>query len=226
MAPNMIKGVVFDLDGTLIHSSIDFPKMKRLMIEILEASGVPNGVLTPNDTTVVTLAKAEKIWKEQGKPEDERETIRRTLDETMDQGELEAAPGVKEVEGATAAVRKLKEGGYKLAILTRSHNAYAVEALRKIGAVRYFDLILGRGETPKPKPYAEALQHSAELMGLSLDEVVFVGDHHIDSTCAHNAGCHFVGVRSGPRGEESWAQNRPQVILDSVADLPGYLNSL
>lgn len=200
MVPNKMKGIVFDLDGTLIHSSIDFPKMKCRMIEILEANGVPNGVLTPNDTTVVILAKAEKIWEEQGKPEDEKETVRRALDETMDQGELEAVPGVKEVEGATAALRKLKEMGYKLAILTRSHNVYAVEALTKIGAVGYFDLILGRGETPKPKPYAEALQHSADLMALSLDEVIFVGDHHIDSTCALNAGCHFIGLEAALGG--------------------------
>jgi phosphoglycolate phosphatase len=221
-----IKGIIFDLDGTLIHSRIDFPKMKRRMIGILEASGVPRGVLSPNDTTVVTLAKAEEIWDEQGKPEDEKELVRERLDEAMDSGELEAIRGVREVDNATEAIRRLKERGYRLAILTRGHHAYAVEVLRKIGAEGYFDLILGRGETPKPKPYAEALQHAAELMGLSLDEVVFVGDHHIDSTCACNAGCHFVGVRSGPRGEESWEQNRPEIVLDSVADLPEYLSNL
>lgn len=221
-----IKGIIFDLDGTLIHSRIDFPKMKRRMIGILEASGVPRGALSPNETTVVTLAKAEKIWDKQGKPEDERKSVRERLDETMNNGELEAIRGVKEVDNVTATIQELKEKGYRLAILTRGHHAYAVEALRKIGAEGYFDLILGRGETPKPKPYAEALQHAAEIMGLSLDEIVFVGDHHLDSTCALNAGCHFVGVRSGPRGEDSWGKVRPEVILDSVADLPEYLSNL
>jgi phosphoglycolate phosphatase len=221
-----IKGIIFDLDGTLIHSRIDFPKMKRRMIEILEASGVPRGALSLNDTTVVTLAKAEKIWDKQGKPEDKRKSVRERLDETMNNGELEAIRGVKEVDNATATIQELKERGYRLAILTRGHHVYAVEALRKIEAEGYFDLILGRGETPKPKPYAEALQHAAEIMGLSLDEIVFVGDHHLDSTCALNAGCHFVGVRSGPRGEDSWGKVRPEVILDSVADLLEYLSNL
>jgi phosphoglycolate phosphatase-like HAD superfamily hydrolase len=133
---------------------------------------------------------------------------------------------VTEVAGATGAIRKLKEMGFKLAVLTRSHHAYAVEALRKIRAETYFDFILGRGETPKPKPYAEALQHASKLMGLPLKEVIFIGDHHIDSTCAQNAECYFVGVRSGPRGEDSWEKNRPEVLLDSVADLPSYLSTL
>jgi phosphoglycolate phosphatase-like HAD superfamily hydrolase len=226
MAPERIRGVIFDLDGTLIQSSIDFSKMKRRMIEILEANGVSKGALTPNETTVATLDKAEKIWDEQGKPENERNAVRRDLDETMDQVELEAIPLVTEVAGATGAIRNLKEMGFKLAVLTRSHHAYAVEALRKIRAENYFDLILGRGETPKPKPYAEALQHASKLMGLPLKEVIFIGDHHIDSTCAQNAECHFVGVRSGSRGEDSWEKNRPEVLLDSVADLPSYLSTL
>ncbi len=226
MAPEGVKGVIFDLDGTLIQSSIDFTKMKRRMIEILEANGVSKGVLSPNETTVATLAKAEKIWDEQGKPEKERDAVRRDLDETMDQVEFEAIPLVTEVAGAAWAMRKLKQMGLKLAVLTRSHHAYAVEALRKINADTYFDLILGRGETPRPKPYAEALQHASKLMGLTLKEVIFIGDHHIDSTCAQNAECSFVGVRSGPRGEDSWEKNRPEVLLDSVADLPNYLSTL
>jgi len=53
VAPEKLKGVVFDLDGTLIRSTIDFTKMKGHMIEILERNGIPDGILTPTETTVV-----------------------------------------------------------------------------------------------------------------------------------------------------------------------------
>ena len=43
------KGIVFDLDGTLVNSEIDFPKMKRNMIAVLEEHGAPKGVLTTAD---------------------------------------------------------------------------------------------------------------------------------------------------------------------------------
>jgi phosphoglycolate phosphatase len=218
-----IKGIVFDLDGTLIHSDIDFPKMKRRMIEILEDRDIPKGMFTPKQTTVVILAEADEIWSEQGKEEAEIAEIHEALEKTMNHGELEAISTVEEVKGASDALRLLKERGYMLAVLTRSHHTYAVEALKKIGAHEYFDLILGRNETRKPKPNAEALRHTSELLGLSLEEILFVGDNHIDHATAVNAECLFVGVRSGPRGDDSWAKNWPEILLDDVSGLPGYL---
>jgi len=226
MAPGKIKGIVFDLDGTLIHSSIDFPKMKRHMIDILEANGVPQGLLTTKNLNVEIFEKAERAWDEKGKPESERIGVRAQLEKAMNQGEIEAIATVEQVEEATETVRTLKEKGYKLAILTRSHHAYAVEALKKIGAYKYFDLIIGRNETPKPKPYAEAMEHTAELMGVRLDEVVLVGDHRLDMMSAANAGCLFVGVCTGRRGDESWGGQKPEVLFDSISNVPAYLEDL
>ena len=223
---NAIRGVVFDLDGTLVDSAVDFTRMKERMIKILEGNGVPRGLLTPQETTVVIQEKAERVWEDQGKPVDERARIREEMETVMDLTEMEAAATTVEVQGALDAVKRLRERGYVLAVLTRSHCAYAMEVLRKTGMLDYFDLVLGRKETPRPKPYPEALQHTAKLMGLELNEIVFVGDHHIDASCAENARCHFIGVRTGPRGEESWNQRNPDTLLDSVQDLPGHLSRM
>jgi len=226
MSRNKVRGIVFDLDGTLIHSRVNFPKMKQRMIAILEAEGVPHGLLTPRETTVVILEKTEGVWDEQGRPRAERERVLASLDEVMNETELEAIPAIEGVEGAAEAVRRLKERGYRPAVLTRGHHAYAVEALRKTGMLDCFDLILGRGETPRPKPYAEALEHTAELMELSRDEIVFVGDHPIDSTCAENARVHFIAVLSGSTERDAWAEQGQGTILRSVVDLPDHLAEL
>jgi phosphoglycolate phosphatase len=217
------KGIVFDLDGTLVNSEVDFPKMKRNMIAVLEKHGAPKGVLTPQMTTVVILENAERYWAEQGKPEPQRVLLRDEMTRLMDQGELEAVESLTMIPGTSDAIHKLRKMGYRLAILTRSHHEYAVKALEKTGMIKDFELILGRGETPQPKPYAEAMIHAAKLMKLGLDEVFLVGDHHIDSTCAVNAKCHFIGVATGPRPDRAWEVNKPEVILSSVADLPTYL---
>ncbi|MCX6649951.1 MAG: HAD hydrolase-like protein [Candidatus Bathyarchaeota archaeon] len=218
------KGIVFDLDGTLVNSEVDFVKMKNNMIKVIEEHGAPRGVLTPKMTTVVVLEHAEKYWEEQGKPEKERQELRDEMTRLMDQGELEAVDTLTAITGAKDAVHRLKKMGYRLAILTRSHHEYAVKALEKTGMIGDFELILGRGETPQPKPYAEAMIHAAKLMKLKLGELFLVGDHHIDSTCAVNAGCHFIGVATGPRPDRSWEVNKPENILPSVADLPAYLD--
>ncbi len=199
-----MRGIVFDLDGTLINSKIDFIGMKRRIISLLESKGVPEGLLSPHETTVEILRRAEDIWREQERPDEERGEILRRVEEVMNGAELEALHTVTEVEGASEALRRLREMGFRLAVLTRGHRTYAVRALEKTGMLRYFDVILARGETPKPKPNPEALIHTAELMGLRPEEVLLVGDHRIDMECAERAGCRFIGVKTGPLGEASY----------------------
>jgi len=223
---NTLKGIIFDLDGTLIHTSINFTVMKERMIRFLEENGIPEGCLTPKQTTVVIIASCEDILREKGRLQEEIDEVHRTLEEIMNRGELEAIQDVSEVDGVRDALQELREAGYKLAVLTRSHHAYAVEALRKIGAFDLFDVILGRGETPKPKPYREALEHTAMLLGLGPVETIFVGDNHIDATSAVNAEVPFIGVKTGRRGDLSWDGRFPEVLLESVTDLPAYLGGL
>lgn len=217
------KGIVFDLDATLVHSDVDFVKMKKNMIRVLEEHGAPIGILTPKMTTVVILENAEKYWAEQVKTEKDRKWLREEMTRLMDQVELEAIETLTAINGVKKAIHELRMMGYRLAILTRSHHNYAVKALEKAGIIGDFELILGRGETPQPKPYAEAMIHVAQQMKLGLDEVFLVGDHHIDATSALNAKCHFIGVATGLPPERAWEINKPEIILPSVADLPDYL---
>jgi phosphoglycolate phosphatase len=220
-----LKGIVFDLDSTLVQSHVDFPKMKKRIIKLLEGNGHPPDTLSPTDqTTVIIMEHAEREWERQGKPEEERQRLRDIITGYMNQGELEAVDTLKEIPGVSKAVVKLKAKGLKLAILTRGHHEYAVEALKKTGMYGYFDLILGRGETPQPKPYREAIDYTVKRMGLTVDDVVMVGDHQIDYDSAKNSRCRFIGVATGRRGLRSWDdETPPPVLLNSVADLPAYI---
>jgi len=220
-----LKGIIFDLDSTLVQSHVDFPKMKRHIIKFLEDNGHPPDTLCPIDqTTVVIMEHAEGEWERQVKPEEERRRLRDVITGYMNQGELEAIETLTDIPGVSEAVDKLKAKGLKLAILTRGHHEYAVEALKKTGMHGYFDLILGRGETPQPKPYREAIDYTVRRMGLTVDDVVMVGDHQIDYDSAKSSRCMFIGVATGRRGLRSWENEAPPpVLLDSVADLPAYI---
>ena len=222
-----LKGIIFDLDSTLIQTRIDFVDMKKHMIALLEKHGHPPDTLSPTDqTTVQIMENANQEWKKQAKPKEECETILAQIEEIMNQGELAAISNLTEIEGASQAIKKLKEKGLKLAILTRSHNAYAVQSLQKLGVYDEFDIILGRHETPEPKPYKGAIDHTVKLMNLTVNEVAMIGDHQIDRYSAINSGCLFIGVATGRRGLRSWKDELPpEHLLDSVVELPEYLAS-
>ena len=219
----MFKGIVFDLDGTLIHSKVDFIKMKKKMISLLLENGTPEGTLSPLMTTVEIMNITETYWEEKGVSNHGRTKLRAKIEATMNEVELEALETVIEVPGAKKVIEKLFIEGYKLAILTRGHQEYAEKALEKTEMLCYFELIFGRGETPKPKPYPEALLHTAQTLGLRRGEILFIGDHHLDLTCAMNAKVPFLGVQTGHRGEESWEEMKPTILLESVKDVPAFL---
>ena len=217
------KGIVFDLDGTLVNTEVDFRQMKHEMIIELESSGIPAGILTPEMTTVAITEYAKKIWAEKGLPLEDQNRILAEITRIMDEVEMKAVDTLKVIEGASQTIRKLHDMGYKLAVLTRSNHIYAQEAIKKMNVDGLFDVVLGRGDTSQPKPSPEAMIEATKSLKLNLKEVFMVGDHNIDSTCAWDAGCIFIGVSTGPRGDKSWENKRPGVILKSVVDLPFWL---
>ncbi|MBT5642072.1 HAD hydrolase-like protein [Candidatus Bathyarchaeota archaeon] len=221
----MLKGIIFDLDSTLIQAQIDFVKMKKHMIRLLEEHGHPEGELSPTEQTTVQIMEcAREAWDKDAKSRDECQTITDTIEGIMNKGELDAVVDLHEIEGACEAITELKEKGLKLAILTRSHHEYALKALDKINALNFFDVVLGRNETPEPKPYRGAIDHTLKLIGLERGEVAMIGDHQIDRDSASNSGTMFIGVATGRRGMKSWAdQTPPEHFLPSVKELPGYL---
>jgi phosphoglycolate phosphatase len=222
------KGIIFDLDNTLIDSNLNFPKMKTKIIKLLEKNGFPKGILSSTEmTTVEIMELAEIDWKKKELSNKTQETLRKKIEQYMNEGELESVDSLKEIQGSKKAVNELKSQGFKLAILTRGHHEYAIAALKKIGMFKCFDLVLGRGETPKPKPYKEALEHTIKLLKLKINEVIFIGDNQIDYDCAQNTGCTFIGVATGRRGIKSWKNEQPpKILLKSVAELPRYLDTL
>jgi phosphoglycolate phosphatase-like HAD superfamily hydrolase len=220
-----LRGIIFDLDSTLIQAHIDFVEMKIHMITLLEEYGHPKGTLSPTEqTTVQIMENAQREWEKQVRPKKEYEKLVAEIEQIMNQGEINAIENLTEISGAGQAVLKLKEKGLKLAILTRSHHSYAVQALKKLDINDNFDIILGRHETPEPKPYKGAIDYTVKLMNLWMNEVVMVGDHQIDRDSANNSGCLFIGVDTGRRGLKSWKDEiPPKHFISSVAELPRYL---
>ena len=219
-----VKAVVFDLDGTLIHLTIDFKKMRREVVEVFERRGVKRGVLTPTETTLKIVEKGVEEMRRMGFSEDEvRETLRE-VDDIMDRIELEATSKIKPIEGVREAVAELKRLGLKVAILTRGHSTYAEKAMEACGISDLVDVVVTRDDDVEAKPRPEALIVIAKKLGVDLDEVLVVGDHEIDHMCSKSAGARFVGVLTGySKPEDFESMGCPYV--ESVHDVVRLIRS-
>lgn len=96
----------------------------------------------------------------------------------------------------------LKEKGYKIAALTDLPSGFQDERFRRDIAelMEYFDYYVSSAVSGVRKPNEGGLRMIAEKFGVSLSELVLVGDEEKDAGTAERAGCKFVRIdRSGER---------------------------
>ena len=155
-----IRGVVFDLDGTLVVGELDFEAMRR---EI----GLPSQ--TPLLEAVEKLSPAAQP----------------AALEVLRRHELAAACKAHLNPGVRAFLDWLDERGVRRAVLSRNLREGVEMTLRQCGLC--FDLVLGR-EDAIYKPNPHGLLYICACWGLEPAQVLMVGDYLHDIQAGRNAG--------------------------------------
>lgn len=110
-----------------------------------------------------------------------------------------------------------------LAICTNKPRSLTDLVVSGLGWDGLFHAVVGGGDTPNKKPHREPLDLVAQLLGVSAHELIMVGDGWQDVGSGRAVGAHTVGVRGGFLEERLLEEAAPDVILDDLTQLPGYL---
>jgi len=186
----MIRGVIFDLDGTLVDSRLDFDAM-RLEME-----------LPPNLPILESLARLEP-----------RHAAR--CHEILHRHELEGAERAILLPGVRELVAALHVRGIQQAVATRNSRRITETTLSKLDLP--FDLVLTRDDGPvKPDPWA--IHEGARRWSVATEEIVVVGDHRYDVECGRAAGSRTV-LLTHPNDARSYANTeQADLVLASLAE--------
>jgi len=213
-----IDAVLFDLDGTLIDTDDQQTEMlahrlrgisrllpqrdpERAARQILrKAEGPMNTVLAALDVVgldddVLDLGNRLRRFK----------------------GERTIA-NLKAVPGAAEAVRAL-DGRYRLGIVTTRGQRDTEAFLAQYQLTDLFEVVVTRESTPRIKPHPQPIQHAAEILGLSPQRCVMVGDTTVDIEAAKKAGTRAIGVLCGFGEQDELDAAGADLILDSTAEL-------
>lgn len=195
------KAVVFDLDGTLVESRIDYEKMGTQIRELLGRMGMEEHIEDRRKAYMVTQGGAKSLL-EYGLPPENLERTLVELDRVMNRIELDALPTMKLKPNAVETIKALHADGYRLGICTRSHRAYADRTLEMYGLDSLFHAVVARDDTPHPKPDARQLLVTIDMVGATREDTLYIGDTTTDLVTAENADVDFVGYWR----DERWAQ--------------------
>ena len=214
-----LRAVIFDLDGTLVKSTIAFPKMKTLVISYLEQSGVQQGLLNTGLLNQDIEARARAYFQDHKIPDTEIRRIFTTVTQIMNNIELEAIETVQPFPDAVETLQQVSELGFKLGVLTRGCREYAEKALAKVQFQQFFTAIAARDEVNYPKPNPEHSQLLFKRLKVHPSETLLVGDSQTDLLSAYNSNMRCVWIN---RQNSNLPPNipEPDYELSSLIHLP------
>ncbi len=212
------KTVVFDLDGTLVESNINYEKMGEQIKELLARSGMRERITDRRKAYQVIRGGAETLL-EYGLPRERLTETLHELDNIMNRIELEALPRIILKPNAFKTIQTLHDMGYRLGICTRSHRVYADETLEKFGVDKFFHAVVGRDDTELPKPNAHQLLETIRIAGGKPDETLYIGDTTTDLFTARNANIDFIGYWRNDRWAQTLMDNGCSKLVKDLMDI-------
>jgi len=210
--------VMFDLDGTLVDSVPDLAAaVDRMLVELgREPAGVERVRQWVGNGARVLVRRALAGGLDHsavGEAETE-EALARFLDIYADCHELITLyPGVHEL------LEALSTAAVELAVVTNKPERFVAPLLEQVGLGGYFRWIIGGDTLPQQKPDPAALLQVMRLAGVSQEQSLFVGDSRTDVLAARAAGVPCVAVSYGYNHGRPVAEEEPQLVVDSLAEL-------
>lgn len=208
-----IQGVLFDWDGTLLDS---YDADSAAYLAMFREMGVPWGLdelerhYSPNWYHVYRAAKlprsrwgdANRAWRKQYANHSPK-----------------LVPGVRRVLAHVAR-------HHRMGLVTSGDRDRVLQQLRKFRLTRLFAARVCAGDTTQKKPHPAPLRLALRQMRLQPAACVYVGDSPQDLEMSRRAGVRSIAVLGRFPTEKGIRAARPDVLLNSIAELPEALESL
>ncbi|MFW6375996.1 MAG: HAD family hydrolase [Thermoplasmatota archaeon] len=131
---------------------------------------------------------------------------------------IELYPGVKDV------LEELHERGLKIGLVTDAESVDAMDRLKKVGLLDLFDAIVTFDDTGKKKPDPEPFLRCLDEMGSEPEEVVLVGDS-LDRDVVPGKELGMVTVHA-KYGDENYKEEREVEADHSIGEVGGLMDVL
>jgi phosphoglycolate phosphatase len=208
------KGIIFDLDGTLVNSledisdamntvltGLNYPTHTYDAYQYFIGSGLRNTVSMALPALNKTEDQIEACFQSMVKGYSETCTVK-----------------TKPYEGIAELLKQLSSANIKMAVFSNKADKLTKKIIAEIFP-DYFNVAVGLSTEAlkKPNPF-EAIEISKKW-NLSPEEIIFIGDSDIDMQTAVNANMFPVGVSWGYRTEEELKNSGAKVVINTPLEL-------
>lgn len=200
MSGERVDAVLFDLDGTLLHTSPDLaaaangalaecalPAIDAAIVERFVGAGIDELVRR----CLVHLGLAADGERFKGL----REAYMRHYEA---QNGVRASPYPGVVEG----LAEMRAMGLLLGVCTNKSARFTAPLLARRGMAHWFSVVVCGDTTARKKPHPDMIEHAARQWDTSVAHLLMIGDSANDAAAARAAGCRVWVVPYGYNGGE------------------------
>ena len=201
-----IKGAIFDLDGTLLDSMHIW---RYAGVCYLESIGIKPKEDVSESNGTKTLAETAEYLR-----------VKYNIDKTTEQIILEINNSIENAyfnevqlkEGVTGLLSSLKKNGVKICIATLTDTYLVQAALKRVGALHFFDNIFSCADTGIGKDHPDVYYRAAESMGTNPYETFVFEDALYAMKTAKSANFKVMAIY------DKWCRHSRDEI-EKVADV-------
>jgi len=219
-----VQAVLFDLDGTLVNTIEDIADAlnRALALEGLDPLDLKMTKGVVGRGLRNALIGAVEL---QGK-EFTSDHIDRMYSSMMEYYRKNHCVKSRPYEGIISLLEDLDRKGILLAVFSNKEDGLTKEVVRTLFPQIRFAWVRGMKSDFPRKPDRAGLEHFANKEGLTIENLLYVGDSEVDYQTAVNAGCQHILVSWGYRPREDLARLDASNLVDSVEQLQEAINDL
>lgn len=219
------RGILFDLDGTLVDSVPDLCAAVNDVLAQLRRSPLDEAEIRDyvGDGARVLLARA---LNRDLNADPAAVEVDRVWGAFMAAYDMRLCEHSRLYPDVAETLQTLHGEGYRLGIVTNKPNRFIAPLLERLGILQYFGVLVGGDTLAQRKPDPAPVRHGMDQLGLRMgDTAVMVGDSLNDVRAAQAAGCVVIGVSYGYNQGVDLKQAGAVAVIDGMADLVHYLDA-
>ena len=217
--------LIFDFDGTLIDSVPDLADATNAMLTTLGKETYPISTIrnwVGNGSRMLVeralVGKIEVLEGELTKEEaDHAEQVFFDAYKNISGSKTVAYPDVD------SGLKKLQAAGYILALVTNKPILFVPKILQSFGWQDLFSEVLGGDSLPLKKPDPAPLLHVCQMLNVTPEQAVMIGDSRNDILAGQHANMDTLGLSYGYNYGQDIRELNPTEVFDDFAALVEYL---
>lgn len=207
--------VLFDFDGTLVESALDFARMRREVLALAAQCGT-----APSEELYILEIIAQVEQRLVARDLEAGRAFAQEAERILISVEMEGADQSRLLPGVEETLRQLRERGLRIAIVTRNCRPAVERVLARFSLPH--DLILTRDDVARVKPDPAHLLEAVRQLGTEPRWALMVGDHPMDILAGREAGMRTAAITfTHPRSD--FADVHPDLVIESIPELLSYI---